>query len=292
VSTTLQKQVQEAELQPRRPGVWARLKRNKLAVVGLCIVILITVAAVFAPLLAPYDPYAQDIKHRESPPGTPGYLLGTDELGRDILSRLLYGARISLMVGLCSVGLGLAAGTTLGLVSGYYRRADAIIMRLVDIMLAFPGILLAIAIVAALGPGLYNVVIAVAFFSIPSLTRLVRGQVLSFKEREFVESAKSIGSNDIRILALHILPNCFGPIVVVATLNIGTTILSASALSFLGLGAQPPIPEWGAMIASGRNYIYDAPHIVTMPGLAIMAVVFGFNVLGDGLRDAMDTTLD
>lgn len=270
---------------------WRRLKRNKMAMFGLAVLILLVVSSVFAEWLAPHDPYEQNLLMRFKPPGTEGHPLGTDGFGRDILSRLLYGSRISLAVGLASVSFGLVFGVTLGLLAGYYKRLDNIIMRLIDIMLAFPGVLLAIAIVAALGPGMWNVVIAIGVWSVPTFARIVRGQVLAIKGKEYITATRAIGCKDFRIIFKHILPNCLAPVIVYATMRIASAIMSTAALSFLGLGAQPPTPEWGAMIAEGRSFLYNAPHIATVPGLAIMVVVFGFNLLGDGLRDALDPNL-
>ena len=264
---------------------WHRLKRNKPAMFGLGVLILLLLASVSANWIAPYDPYEQDLMMRFKPIGTEGHPLGTDSFGRDMLSRILYGSRISLVVGLSSVTLGLVFGVTLGLVAGYYRRLDNLIMRVIDVMLAFPGVLLAIAIVAALGPGMWNVVIAIGIWSIPTFARIVRGQVLAIKDREYIIATQAIGCRDHRILFKHILPNCLAPVIVYATMRIASSIMSAATLSFLGLGAQPP------MIAEGRSFLYNAPHIATVPGLAIMLVVFGFNLLGDGLRDALDPSV-
>lgn len=270
---------------------WQRLKRNRPAMFGLGVLILLILSSVFANWVSPHDPYEQDLAMRFKPIGTKGHPLGTDSFGRDMLSRILYGSRISLIVGLSSVTLGLVFGVTLGLLAGYYERLDNLIMRFIDIMLAFPGVLLAISIVAALGPGMANVVIAIGIWSIPTFARLVRGQVLAIRSKEYVTATYAIGCRDHTILLKHILPNCLAPVIVYATMRIPSSIMSAAALSFLGLGAQPPTPEWGAMIAEGRSFLYNAPHIATVPGLAIMLVVFGFNLFGDGLRDALDPSM-
>lgn len=270
---------------------WRRLRKSKSAMFGLVIVILLVLSAIFAPWIAPYDPYEQDLLMRFKPVGTKGHLLGTDSFGRDMLSRLLHGSRISLVVGLTAVAFGLVFGVTLGLLAGYYKRLDNIIMRVMDVMLAFPGTLLAIAIVAALGPGMWNVVVAIGVWSVPTIARIVRGQVLSIKAKEYIVATQAIGCRDVRVLFKHVLPNCVAPVIVYATMRIASSIMSAASLSFLGLGAQPPIPEWGAMIAEGRSFLYNAPHIATVPGMAIMLVVFAFNLLGDGLRDALDPNM-
>ncbi|HKL13053.1 MAG TPA: ABC transporter permease [Halanaerobiales bacterium] len=275
----------EISIQSKR---WAKFKKNKMAVIGTFLILLQFFIAIFAPFLAPYDPYEQNLMKMTLPVGTEGHLLGTDNFGRDILSRLIYGSRISLIVGLSSVLFGLLIGVTLGLIAGYYSKLDNIIMRLIDIMLSFPGVLLALAIIAMLGPGLINVIIAISIWSIPTFTRLVRSQVLQIKEYEYVLAAEALGVKDHKILIKHILPNCIGPIIVYATLRIASAILSAAALSFLGLGAQPPLPEWGAMVSAGRSFIYNAPHMIIVPGLAIMMLVLSFNLVGDGLRDAFD----
>ncbi|MDH4138214.1 MAG: ABC transporter permease [Anaerolineae bacterium] len=265
-----------------------RLLKNRAAKVGLGVVFLTVIAAVFAPFIAPYDPIRAELDEIIQPPsGT--HLLGTDELGRDILSRIIYGSRISLTLGIVSVGIGLFGGIPLGMIGAYWGGwADLIIMRLIDILLAFPAILLAIVVVSILGPGLYNAMIAVGISQLPIYARLVRGVVLSIKEKEFVEAAKAVGAGDLRIISRHILPNSLAPIIVQATLNIASAILSAAALGFLGLGAQPPTPEWGTMLSKGRLYLRVAPHVTTFPGLAIVITVLGFNLFGDGLRDALD----
>lgn len=267
---------------------WKRLIKNKMAVVGLVIIALQLIMTVAAPLIADYDPNKQNLAMSELPPGTDGHWMGTDNYGRDIWSRLVYGARISLFVGLGAVSLGLIGGVVLGLLSGYYRRLDGIIMRFVDLLFAFPGILLAMLIIAILGTSLVNVVIAISIWSIPTCARIVRGSVLSVKKQEYILAMKSLGASDWRILFKHVLPNCTAPIIVFATMRMATAILSTASLSFLGLGAQPPTPEWGAMIAAGQDFMWSSPHMIIIPGIAIMLVVFAFNVVGDALRDALD----
>jgi peptide/nickel transport system permease protein len=268
-----------------------QLLKNKVAVAGGVLVLLEIVVAILAPYLAPFDPLEQDLRSTLLPPLTAGHLMGTDDLGRDMLSRIIYGARISLLVGVAVVGIATVVGVPLGAAAGYSRKLDPWISMGVDTLLAFPGILLALAIVAALGPGLINVMIAVGIYSMPMYIRVVRAQVLALREREFATAARAIGVRETGILFRHILPNCIGPVIVQATINVGTAILSAAALSFLGVGVQPPTPEWGAMLSQSRLYVVIAPHAVTFPGLAIMSVVLGFNLLGDGLRDALDPRL-
>ncbi|NYE57035.1 nickel transporter permease [Carboxydothermus ferrireducens] len=269
-----------------------RLLKNKAAVVGLIIVLLLLFTAIFAPVLAPYDPIKDgSLQNRLKPPSSE-HLLGTDKLGRDILSRIIFGARISVEIGVISVGLALIVGTLMGLIAGYYGGfLDSLLMRIVDIILAFPSILLAIAITSVLGPSLNNAMIAVGIVMVPSFARVVRSTVLSLKEMEFVEAARAVGANDFTILFRHILPNSMAPIIVQGTMNIGTAILDAAGLSFLGLGAQPPTPEWGAMLVDARELLVKAPWVAFFPGLAIMLNVLGFNLLGDGLRDALDPRL-
>ncbi|MGE5507856.1 MAG: nickel transporter permease [Chitinophagales bacterium] len=268
-----------------------RLKANRGAMLGLAIVLLLTVVALAAPLLARYDPVAPALTDRLQAPG-PRHWLGTDDLGRDILARLIYGARVSLQVGLASVALALVLGVPLGAVAGYRGGwVDNLVMRAMDIMLAFPGILLAIAIVAILGPSLQNAMLAIGIVSIPIYARVMRGSVLALKTKEFVDAARSVGARDRRILWRHLVPNCLSPLIVQATLGVATAILDAAALSFLGLGAQPPTPEWGAMLSQGRSFLRLAPWVTLFPGLAIMLLVMGLNLLGDGLRDALDTRL-
>jgi len=271
--------------------VWRRLKKNKMAMFGLFIILLLIFAAIFADFIAPYGFDDQNLKDKLMAPGSK-YLLGADNFGRDILSRIIYGSRISLQVGFIAVGISAIVGGSLGAIAGYYGgKLDNFVMRLMDVLLAIPGILLAISIVAALGPGLQNVMIAVGIGSVPSYARIVRASVLSIRDQEFVEAARAVGANDFRIITKHILPNSMAPIIVQATLGVAGAILSAAGLSFIGLGIQPPTPEWGAMLSSGRDYIRDHWHVATFPGLAIMITIFALNLLGDGLRDALDPRL-
>jgi peptide/nickel transport system permease protein len=276
---------------PRRGGdVWRRLRRDRAAVTGAACLAVLVLAAAFAPVLAPYDPTRVAMRERlQRPSGQ--HLLGTDQFGRDILSRLLHGARVSLTVGLVSVGIGLGLGATLGLVAGFSPRLDYPIVAVMDVLLSFPQILLAIAIVAALGPGIFNAMVAVGIGSVPAFTRLARSSALSIREQEYVEAARALGATSPRILARHVLPNSLAPVVVLTTLSLAGAVLSAAILSFLGLGARPPMAEWGAMAAEGRAFIAQYPHVATFPSLAIFVVVLCFNLLGDGLRDALDPRL-
>ncbi|MFD2043553.1 nickel transporter permease [Ornithinibacillus salinisoli] len=276
-------------------GLWLdaflRIVKSKTSLIGLCIILILFITALLAPFIATHDPTTQLITNRYQPPSGE-HLLGTDELGRDIFSRIVYGTRISIQIGVIAVGISMIIGVTLGAVAGYFGRwIDQIIMRIIDVMMAFPSILLAIALVAVLGPNLRNAMIAVGIVGIPQFARIVRSAVLSVKETEFVEAARSIGGKHGRILMSHVLPNSLAPIIVQTTLGIGTAILDAAGLSFLGLGAQPPTPEWGAMLSDGRNALQIAPWVITFPGLAIFFVVLGFNLFGDGLRDALDPRL-
>jgi len=269
-----------------------QLKRNKGAVAGLVVIAIFLFVGIFAPLLAPHNPYEQVIEMRKSPPFTESYLLGTDSLGRDMLSRLIYGARISMVIGVVSVGIAMVFGLLIGVVSGYYGGwFDRIVMRIIDIMLAFPYVLLTIVIVAILGASLTNAMIAIGISQIPRYVRLVRASVLAEKESDYVMAERSIGASDLELMFGSILPNCLAPITVQATLGVGEAILSSAALSFLGLGAQPPTPEWGLMIASSREFITSAWWIVTFPGIATLFAVLGFNLFGDGLRDILDPKL-
>src|SRR5699024_9363326 len=264
----------------------------KLSVIGLTIIALIVLTAIFSPFITSYGPYEQNLGSTKLGIGSEGHFLGTDNYGRDMWSRIVHGAVISLLVGLCSVGLGLLGGVILGLLAGYYRNLDGIIMRIVDLLFAFPGILLAMLIIAMLGTSLVNVVIAISIWSIPGCARIVRGSVLSIKQHEYHLAMRYVGASDWMILLKHLLPNCTAPLIVFGTMRMATAILSTSALSYLGLGAQPPTAEWGAMIAAGQDFMWEAPHIAIIPGIAIMLTVFSFNVVGDGLRDALDPNMD
>lgn len=271
--------------------VWRRFRRNKGAVLGLLFICLLILGATFAPFLTPHDPLHQDILSRLEPPSST-HLLGTDELGRDVLSRLLYGTRLSLAVGLAALGLGAVLGVSLGLIAGYYGGlVDNLIMRVMDVFMAFPGVLLAIMIVALLGSGMTNLVLAIGIWLVPVFARLVRGTALALREREFIQAAIAMGAKDGRIMLRHVLVNSLSPIIVYATLSIPSAILSAAALSFLGIGLKPTDPEWGAMVSAGRTYLREAPHLVLVPGFAIFLTTLSFNFVGDALRDALDPKL-
>ena len=271
-----------------------QLWRNKTAVAGLVIVVLFIVAAILAPWISPHDPIETALYDQLQPPawaegGSAKHLLGTDDLGRDILSRIIWGARVSLLVAVVSVSLAFVCGTMIGSLSGYYKGTlDNVVMRIMDIILSFPYILLAIVVVAYLGPSLRNAMIAIGITYVPRFARIVRGSVLEECEKDYVLAARSIGAGNLRIVFLEILPNCLGPLIVQTTLSFASAVLDAAALSFLGLGAQPPTPEWGAMIAHSRSLILRASWVMTFPGIAILLAVLGFNLLGDGLRDALD----
>ena len=265
-----------------------RVARHRGAVVGLAVVVLLLIVAAFAPLLAPFDPGAQALDSGLSGPSR-SHWLGQDRLGRDLLSRLLHGARISVAVGLGTVSLSLAIGLLVGSASGFFGgKVDHLFMRLADVLLAFPGILLAIAITSVLGPSLRNVLIALSALGWVGYARLIRGQILKVREMEFVQSARAVGTPPARLLRVHILPNAISPVIVEATFGIARAIVAEAGLSFLGLGVAPPTPSWGAMISEGRHFLFVAPHLTTIPGVAIMVTVMAFNFLGDGIRDAMD----
>ncbi|WP_339185134.1 nickel transporter permease [Oceanobacillus sp. FSL W7-1293] len=267
---------------------WRRLRKNRFAMAGMIIILFFLILALIAPLLTPYSYYEQNLANRLLPPSGEHWM-GTDDLGRDILTRIAYGARVSLQVGFFAVIGALVFGTFLGIIAGYFGRwVDMIISRIFDILLAFPSILLAIAIVAILGASLQNALIAIAIINIPIFGRIVRSRVISLRAEEYIMAAKAQGMKNGRIIFHHILPNSITPIIVQATLGFGTAILEAAALGFLGLGAQPPTPEWGQMLASSREFIQLAPWTLIMPGVSIMLVVLGFNLVGDGLRDVLD----
>jgi peptide/nickel transport system permease protein len=263
--------------------------RNRLAVVGTIMLLVFVVCATFADYIAPQDPLDMNLLAPFQKPGSPGHLLGTDNFGRDILSRLIFGSRISLTVGLVVVSIAAVLGTALGLISGYYGGAiDTAVMRLVEIFAAFPFLILAVAVMAVLGPSIYNVMLVLGFVNWPIYARLVRSQVLTLRETPFVEAARAIGCGDARIMFVHILPNCTSSLTVTAAMSIAGAILATAALGFLGLGVQPPTPEWGMMLNEGKAFLRRAPHMITYPGIAIMLIVLSLNFIGDGLRDAFD----
>jgi ABC-type dipeptide/oligopeptide/nickel transport system permease subunit len=267
---------------------WAKLKRNKAALFGGILIIIYVTSALFAPILFTGNPSAPNLMNSLESPSV-DHFLGTDELGRSIMGRIIYGSRVSLLIAVGVVSVGMIIGIPLGLVSGYYRgKVDFIIQRATDTMLAFPGFLLALALVAVLGVGLKNTVISIGISMIPLYIRLVRGCVLSVREEVYVEAARAVGTRDVIILIRHILPNVMVPITVQTSLSMGTAILFAAGLGFLGIGVQPPTPEWGSMLGSARSYLFHAPHVATFPGIAIFLAVLSFNLLGDGLRDALD----
>ena len=277
--------------QSQLKGIWRRLKKNKAAMLGLIVIILLIMCSVFAPFIAPYG-YDDQLLSRRFIFPCKAFPFGTDNLGRDILSRVIYGSRISLAVGLVSVSISVVFGTVLGSVAGYYGNVtDNIIMRAIDIVLSIPSILLAISIAAMLGQGLFNLMIAIGVSEIPRYARVGRAQILSVKDQEFVEAARAVGAGDLHIILFHILPNCLAPMIVQATIGVATAILDAAGLSFIGLGLQPPIPDWGGMLSAGRQYIRDYWYIVTFPGLMIMMTIYSLNLFGDGLRDALDPRL-
>lgn len=277
--------------QSQMKEIMERFAKNRMAVISLAVIVLLVVLALFAEQIAPYGPDDQNLSRRFIYPCRE-FLCGTDDYGRDILSRLIYGARYSLAVGLISVSFSCFIGVFLGCIAGFYGQVvDNIIMRIVDIVLAIPNILLALSIASALGPGVGNLIVAVGIGAIPGYARIVRASILSVKQMEYIEAARSIGASDARLIIKHILPNCLAPIIVQATMSIAIAILSAASLSFLGLGITAPTPEWGSMLSAGRAYIRDFWPVVTFPGLMIMITVFAFNILGDGLRDALDPKL-
>ena len=276
------------ESEPASRQALRRFARNRLALAGLILIVLLSLMALFAPWFAPYDPIQQNYDALSQAPSKL-HLFGTDNLGRDVLSRTIYGARVSLSAGVIAVGLATLAGLVFGMVAGFFGGVlDEIIMRVVDAMLAFPFLVLAITLAAVLGPNLQNAMLAIAVVSAPVFARLARGQVLSERERDYVQAAHALGSSDWRIVTHHLLPNIAGPIIIQASLSVAGAILAESSLSFLGLGVQPPTPSWGEMLNTARGYLRDAPWTAIAPGSLIFISVLAFNLLGDGLRDALD----
>jgi peptide/nickel transport system permease protein len=277
---------------PRRtPGTLRRLVREPVAAAALLIAILLVLGALLAPVLAPTDPFDNDLGSAMAEPGTPGLLLGADAQGRDMITRLLYGLRITFVIGIASVGLGGAIGALVGFVAAFYRRVDGLLMRLMDVLLSFPAILFGLALAAIFGPGIPAVVLALAVATVPLMARIVRGAALVVMRQDYIEAARATGMGDARLMLRHVAPNCLSPMFVFATLRFGQVILLGSALSFLGLGAQPPMAELGAMAAEGRNFLFFAPHIAVLPCAMIFVLVLSFNLLGDALRDALDPRL-
>lgn len=273
--------------------VWRMLKKNKMALLGLGILVILVLLALFADVIADYDTVVikQNLANRLKGPSAEHWL-GTDEFGRDIFARLVHGARVSLKVGIIAVGISIVLGGILGALAGFYGgKIDNIIMRVMDVFLAVPSILLAIAIVSALGPSILNLMVAISISSVPSYARIVRASVLSIRDQEFVEAARAIGANNARIIFRHIIPNSLAPVIVQGTLGVASAILSTAGLSFIGLGIQPPAPEWGSMLSGGRQYLRYAWWVTTFPGVAIMITILSLNLLGDGLRDALDPRL-
>jgi peptide/nickel transport system permease protein len=272
-----------------RRGIGRVVRRDRLAVAAGIVLLAAVLVALLAPWLPLLDPDTVDTPNRLRPPLSPGHRLGTDEFGRDLLARLIWGARVSLLAGVASAGAAMVIGVTLGILGGFYTGwVETLVMRLTDILMAFPYILLAIAIVAGLGPGLRNAMIAIAIVGFPLYTRLVRGVVLSLREREFVEAARALGATDPLILGRHILPHLVSPVIVALSLDVGAKILATAGLSFLGLGTQPPTADWGSMLATGRQFVVLSPHVVLLPGLAIFVIVLALNMVGDALRDLFD----
>jgi peptide/nickel transport system permease protein len=273
-----------------RPRLIALLARRRITLVGALLVAPILVVAALAPALAPWDPLALDVKSRLRGPG-PGHWFGTDDVGRDVLSRVLYGARISVMVGGLVVALAVVAGLAVGLAAGYFRRLDGILMRVMDGLMAFPAIILAIALMASLGPSLRNVILALGIVYVPRIARIVRGSVLVVRELPYVEAAHALGASDVAVIGRHVLPNCLSPVIVQASFIFALAVLGEAALSFLGVGAPPFVPSWGNILAEGRLYIQQAPWLTLFPGAGIMATILGLNLFGDGLRDILDPRL-
>ncbi|MCQ4161155.1 ABC transporter permease [Roseomonas sp. GC11] len=276
---------------PRRPGLMKRLLREPVAALAFLVVALLVGAALLAPWLAPTDPFDNNLGAAMAVPGTPGLPLGADSQGRDMITRLLFGLRITLMMGLAAVLLGGLGGAVVGFAAAFYSRVDGLLMRLMDVLLSFPAILFGLAIAAILGPGIPAVVLALSVATVPLMARIVRGAALVVMRQDYIEAARATGMSDARLILRHLAPNCLSPVFVFATLRFGQVILLGSALSFLGLGAQPPVAELGAMASEGRNFLFFAPHIAVIPCGLIFVVVLAFNLLGDALRDALDPRL-
>lgn len=271
--------------------VWGRFKKNRLALFGMVLILLMILMVILSPLIAPYGFDEQNYYEIFASPSLQ-HLCGTDNLGRDVFSRLLYGGRVSLTIGIISVGIGLLCGGLMGALAGYYgSKLDNTLMRIIDILMAIPSVILAISICAALGPGLVNTMIAVGVASIPNYARILRSSILSIKQQEYVEAARAIGASNARIISKHIVPNSLSGLIVQASMGVGRAIISAASMSFIGLGIAPPNPEWGAMLSAGRTYFRDYPHMVLFPGIAIFLAVLSMNLIGDGLRDALDPRL-
>ena len=281
----------EGRLRNPAVGKWKRLMKNKAAVVGMIIFILLVLMAIFADVIVDYDMVTKISGPRLQWPSKEHWF-GTDEMGRDLFARVVHGSRISLLVGVCAVTVSVFGGTILGAISGFYGgKVDSVLMRFLDVILSIPSVMFAITIVAALGPSMVNMTIALSISGIPSMARVIRAQILSIKEQEYVEAARAIGAKDRVIIFSHILPNCIAPLIVQATMKMASTILAIASMSFLGLGAQPPTPEWGSMLSNGRTYIRDYAYITFFPGMAIVLTVLSLNMMGDGLRDALDPRL-
>lgn len=280
---------------PPRVSEWRRFSRvffsRGLVIFGFVVILILIITAIFAPLIAPYNPYAPDLPNRLAKPSTE-HLLGTDSIGRDTLSRIIYGTRTSLLIGLVAIGIASSIGMTLGLIAGFYGGwVYTVIMRIVDAIMAFPMILLAMIIASLLGGGVVNVIIALGISMMPSYARLMSAQVMSIKQTDYVTSVRSLGASNARIMLAHIAPNCLPPLIVLITMMLGAAILAEAGLSFLGVGIEPPTAAWGAMVSEGREYLLSDPVLSFAPGVAIMLVVFAFNMIGDGLRDALDPRL-
>ena len=287
------KEISSVKKRSQIKAIWFRFKKNKLAVIGMVLLLFMASVAILADVIADYEQYVitQNISQRLQPPSRDN-ILGTDQFGRDVFARIIHGARISLSMGLITISASLTIGAIIGSLSGYYGgKLDSFLMRIMDVILAVPNILMAISIVAALGPGLTNLLIAMSVAQIPAFARVVRASIMPILGQEFIEAAKACGTRDRRIIFRHILPNAIGPIIVQATLGMASTILAISALSFVGLGIEPPTPEWGAMLSEGRVHMRNYPHLVVIPGVAIVFAVMALNLIGDGLRDALDPKL-